>query len=141
MKHKLLVFFSAFLFGAGLEISGMTNPEKVQGFLNVFKNWDPSLILVMAGAIGINIVIHHFVVLKKEKPLFKEKFSLPTKKELSKELIIGSVLFGIGWGLSGFCPGPAISSIYRMQSDVFILIASMLVGMKIFDLYENLTTQ
>lgn len=141
MNAKILVFISAFLFGAGLEISGMTNPQKVQGFLNLFRGWDPSLMLVMVGAISLNILVHHFMVVKKQKPFFSDKFAFPTKKDLTKELIIGSALFGIGWGMAGFCPGPAISSLYRMQGEVFIVVGSIFVGLKLYDLYENLTTQ
>ena len=127
-----LTFLSAFLFGAGLELSQMTNPQKVQGFLNIFRNWDPSLIFVMIGAISLNGLVYFIGIRKKTKPLFSEKFYTPALKKLTWELTVGSTLFGIGWGLSGFCPGPAISGIFRLQKENFIVLFSMIVGMGLY---------
>lgn len=136
----LRYFLISLLFGAGLEISGMTNPEKVRGFLDIFGNWDPSLAFVMMGAIGINFFFTKFAS-KKEKPVFESQFHWPTKKEITMPLVTGSALFGIGWALGGFCPGPAIVSLYRGQESVFIFVAAMTIGMLAYSLYENFTTQ
>jgi len=136
----LRYFLISLLFGAGLEISGMTNPEKVRGFLDIFGNWDPSLAFVMMGAIGINFFFTKFAS-KKERPTFESQFQLPSRKDITAPLVIGSALFGIGWSLGGFCPGPAIVSLYRGQEGVFIFVAAMTVGMLAYSLYENLTTQ
>lgn len=139
MKEKIFFFISAFLFGAGLELSQMTNPEKVQGFLNVTRNWDPSLIFVMVGAIIVNTVVYILWIKKKEKPLFSPKFLIPTRKDITPQLVIGSILFGMGWGIAGFCPGPALSGIFRGQSEVFIVVGSMLTGMLAYNIiFERL---
>lgn len=132
MKNNIFMFLAAFLFGAGLELAQMTNPNKVQGFLNITRNWDPSLMFVMIGAISINALTYFFWVKKKEKPLFSPKFLIPSRKDISWELVIGSLLFGAGWGLAGFCPGPALSSLYRGQTEVLIVVASMLAGMALY---------
>lgn len=126
---------SAFLFGIGLEVSSMTNPQKVIGFLNITDKWDPSLMFVMVGAILVNAVIYQ-IIKKKSNPLFDVKFQLPTLKNLDKKLIIGSALFGIGWGVGGFCPGPAIASVLRLQPEVFIVIGSMILGMWFYKIIE-----
>jgi uncharacterized membrane protein YedE/YeeE len=134
MKAKIFYFIAAFLFGAGLELSQMTNPQKVQGFLNLTRQWDPSLIFVMIGAILVNSIVYYVWIKKKETPLFSPKFLIPTSKDITPKLIIGSILFGIGWGIAGFCPGPALSSLFRGQSEVFIVVASMLSGMLIYNI-------
>lgn len=141
MQTRIMLILCSFLFGFGLEISGMTNPQKVQGFLNLFRHWDPSLIFVMIGAILVNSLTFFLIVKKMKRPWITTKFFLPTSHDISKELVIGSAIFGIGWGLGGFCPGPAISSLYRSQIEPLIVVVAMLVGMKIYDIYENLTTQ
>lgn len=132
MKNNFFIFLASFLFGAGLELAQMTNPAKVQGFLNITRNWDPSLMFVMVGGITLNSLAFFFWIKKKDKPLFNPSFFIPTKNDISPELVIGSLLFGAGWGLAGFCPGPALSSLYRGQKEVVIIVASMLAGMALF---------
>ena len=107
---KLSSLISGIIFGAGLTISGMVNPQKVLGFLNIFRDWDPSLAFVMIGALIVSTPLFHLFK-NKEKPIFSSSFSISNKKEIDKKLIIGSILFGAGWGLVGLCPGPAITSI------------------------------
>jgi uncharacterized protein len=119
---------SGLIFGFGLALSGMLNPSKVQGFLNIFGNWDPSLAFVMGGGIIANIIGSYFV-LKRDKPLFAEKFSLPTRTTIDKNLIIGSGIFGIGWGLAGLCPGPVISNILIQPQDALIFLVIMIFGL------------
>lgn len=136
VKQLAATLLSAIIFGAGLELAQMTNPQKVIGFLNITDKWDPSLIFVMIGAIIINSIL--FILIKKRKaPLFAEKFILPTLTKADKKLITGSAIFGLGWGIGGFCPGPALSSLMRLQPQIFIVVASMLVGMWFFKLIEK----
>lgn len=132
MKKNITVFISALLFGLGLEVSGMTNPQKVQGFLNLFGEWDASLIFVMIGAIALKASVYFTLKKKYQKPWFESEFYLPTKSTLDKKLIIGSFIFGVGWAIAGFCPGPAIAGIFRLQSEIFIVVGSMLAGMLTF---------
>ena len=120
--NKLVALFCGIIFGIGLVISQMINPAKVLGFLNVFGEWDPSLAFVMIGALIISSPLFHLFK-KKEKPIFSASFSIPENKEIDKKLIIGSILFGVGWGLAGLCPGPAISSIalFNVSSVTFVI--------------------
>ena len=120
--NKLVALFCGIIFGIGLVISQMINPAKVLGFLNVFGEWDPSLAFVMIGALIVSSPLFHLFK-KKEKPIFSASFSIPENKEIDKKLIIGSILFGVGWGLAGLCPGPAISSIalFNVSSVTFVI--------------------
>ncbi len=123
---KLTSLIAGIIFGIGLTISEMINPEKVLGFLNLFGGWDPSLAFVMVGAL---VVTTPFIfIYKKQKPLFAESFSLSQKKDLDNKLIIGAVLFGAGWGLAGLCPGPAISSLAIMNISSVIFVVAMFLG-------------
>ena len=115
------------LFGVGLAVSGMTDPAKVQGFLDLFGHWDPSLIFVMGGAVTLTLITFRFV-LKRQKPVLAETFDLPIATQIDKKLLTGAALFGIGWGISGFCPGPAIASIAYLNPDIGIFLASMFAG-------------
>ena len=126
MKH-ITSLFAGLIFGAGLFVSEMTNPEKVLGFLNIFRSWDPSLLLVMVGAIIVTAPFFYFVKNKK-RPLFAETFSWPTLKEIDSKLIFGSAMFGIGWGLIGLCPGPAIASISFYNQSSYLFLMAMLAG-------------
>lgn len=128
MKALAWVFLSGLLFGLGLTISGMINPTKVIGFLDVTGNWDPSLALVMASGLAVTVPGFHFI-LKQKRPLFEEKFFLPGKADIDLRLIGGAVLFGIGWGLAGLCPGPALAGIASLDSSVLSFVAAMLAGM------------
>lgn len=115
------------LFGAGLLISGMTDTAKVQGWLDVFGNWDPTLAFVMGGAI-IPMAIA-WALTKKRTPLFAESFPAPPSNELGSKLILGSVLFGMGWGLVGLCPGPSMASLSYGGPAHWIFFVAMLAGM------------
>jgi uncharacterized membrane protein YedE/YeeE len=116
------------LFGAGLIISGMTDPGKVRGFLDLFGVWDPSLAFVMIGAIGVHSLLLRGV-LRLPRPLHADLFHLPTRAELDRPLIIGAALFGVGWGLAGFCPGPALVSAAAASPAAALFVPAMLVGM------------
>lgn len=120
-----------FIFAIGLGVSGMTQPQKVMGFLDVFRNWDPSLGFVMAGAIVLHASLYPLIT-KRNSPILKDQFQIPTRNDLTPSLFIGAGLFGIGWGLGGFCPGPAITSLASGNIDNFIFVNSMFGGMLIF---------
>ncbi len=125
--NKIVSLICGIIFGIGLVISQMINPDKVLGFLNIFRDWDPSLAFVMIGALFVSTPIFHLFK-NKSKPLFSSNFSIPTNKQIDKKLIAGSIFFGAGWGLIGLCPGPAITSIalFNISSAIFVL--AMFVG-------------
>ena len=125
--NKLVALFCGTIFGIGLVISQMINPAKVLGFLNVFGEWDPSLAFVMIGALIISSPLFHLFK-NKEKPIFSTSFSISENKEIDKRLIFGSILFGVGWGLAGLCPGPAISSIALLNTSSVTFVFSMFIG-------------
>ena len=118
------------LFGAGLTVSGMTDPHRVRGFLNLFGQWEPTLAFVMGGAVVVMAIAWR---LRRHMghPLFAEKFALPDRSDLDARLIGGSALFGIGWGLTGLCPGPAIASLALAPAAVMPFVVAMFVGMAI----------
>lgn len=123
-----VALLAGLVFGLGLILSGMGNPAKVQNFLDVFGTWDPSLALVMAGAIAV--AIFAFTWAKRRKTsLLGEPMQLPTAMALDGKLLTGAALFGIGWGLAGFCPGPALMNLSTGQGEVWLFVAAMLVGM------------
>jgi uncharacterized protein len=131
MKRPLAsisIFGAGFLFGLGLVISGMSNPAKVAGFLDLAGNWDPSLVLVMAAGLCVTVPAFH-LVLKRPEPLFSSHFFLPTRQDIDSRLIIGAVLFGLGWGIAGFCPGPALTALVSLDSSVLLFVAAMIGGM------------
>ena len=127
MTQNFFSLLSGIIFGIGLIISGMTNPEKVIGFLSITDNWDPSLMFVMGGAIIFSAPFM-FLFRNKKTSLLGQELQIPLRKDLDKNLIIGSSLFGIGWGLVGLCPGPAISSLVFLSPVSLIFIFSMSAG-------------
>ena len=134
--NKLASLVSGIIFGIGLVISEMINPTKVLGFLDLFGNWDPSLAFVMIGAI---LVTSPIIYLQKHKvkPWFADNFSLPTLKEIDKNLVSGAVLFGIGWGLIGLCPGPAIASLALTNVNSIIFVISMIGAFVIVQFFKK----
>lgn len=127
MKN-LLSFVAGLVFAIGLVLAGMTDPNIVIGFLDLFGEWNPQLAFVMGGAVGVNLFIFRFI-LKKDAPKYAPKFELPTKQDLDKKLITGSALFGVGWGIMGICPGPGIVNFTTLEPLFLIFGASMLAGM------------
>jgi len=125
--RNFLVLMSGSIFGLGLTISSMTNPKKVIGFLDIFSNWDPSLAFVMGGAIIITSPILYLLT-KNQKIILSDKIYLPTNTKIEKNLIIGSLIFGVGWGLAGLCPGPAISSLALVEASTIIFTIFMFIG-------------
>ena len=126
--RSLVTVFTGLIFGIGLIMSGMTNPAKVQNFLDLFGSWDPSLALVMGGAILITMP-GFWLVKKRQTPLFEDSFLIPQKTNLDFYLITGSAIFGIGWGLGGFCPGPVVVSISTGSAGTLLFVITMLIGM------------
>ena len=115
------------IFGLGLLISGMANPAKVQNFLDVAGTFDPSLICVMLGAVVVTFLGYR-LAFRRPGPVLAERFSLPTAKDVDGRLVLGAALFGVGWGLSGFCPGPAIASLLLLAKGTLIFVPAMLIG-------------
>ena len=133
---RLISLLSGIIFGLGLTISGMVNPQKVLGFLNLFGEWDPSLIFVMVGAIIIFAPLH-FIFKRKSRPIFAKEFQIINNRNIDKKLLFGSGLFGVGWGLAGLCPGPAIASISFLNPSSLIFVLFMFVGFFIANRIEK----
>jgi uncharacterized membrane protein YedE/YeeE len=127
MIRLLISLISGALFGVGLAIAQMTNPLKVLGFLDVAGDWDPSLAFVMGAAVMVTLVAFR-VVLKRQAPLWDQRFHLPTLVKLDRRLLTGAALFGIGWGLTGYCPGPALATLLSGNQEAWLFVPAMLVG-------------
>ena len=131
MTRLITALIIGAVFGIGLAIAGMLNPSKVVGFLDVFGDWDPSLAFVMGGGVLVNAIGHRFVMKRKE-PIQRATFSMPTSTNIDKSLVIGSVIFGVGWGLAGLCPGPVVASLLlngqAMLPFFGLLFTGLLVG-------------
>ena len=125
---KLIAIVAGILFGAGVTVSGMVNPMKVLNFLDVTGIWDPSLAFVMAGGLMLTLIGYRFIF-KRSEPLFESSFKLPTTKSVDAKLVLGAACFGLGWGLSGLCTGPAIASIAFGRSETYLFVAAMAAGM------------
>ncbi len=126
MKN-LIAIISGLVFGVGLAASGMTDTSKVQGFLDIFGAWDGSLLFVLGGALGTTLITFRFL-LKRKAPLLADKFLLPIKTTIDKPLVIGAMIFGIGWALVGYCPGPAFAALAYLQWQTLVFVATMLAG-------------
>ncbi len=131
MKNNVTSLLVGILFAFGLGISGMTRPEKIFGFLDIFGNWDPSLIFVMAGAVILHSIAFRFII-RKKLPRLSPQWHLPKKKEITLPLFAGSFLFGVGWALAGYCPGPALVSLASFHVRPLIFFGSMIFGMFLF---------
>jgi len=130
MKNIASAFFVGVLFALGLIVSEMINPKVAQGFLDIFGEWNPSLMFVMIGALSV-VAIGYRWVWKRDKPLFEERFSVPKNTSIDKRLAIGAIIFGMGWGLRGLCPGPKI--------ELVVFFIAMIVGMKASDFFPAKT--
>jgi len=140
LKEAVVVVFAALLaglvFGLGLIVSGMANPAKVLGFLDLAGAWDPSLALVMAGAIGVSLVAFIFAR-GRTHSLLGAEMEMPRKRGIDGRLVGGALLFGMGWGVAGFCPGPALVALGMGQIKAVVFVAAMLSGMGLFELLER----
>jgi uncharacterized protein len=136
MRYIIAAFLCGFLFGCGLTVSNMIDANKIQNFLDFTGNWDPSLAFVMLGAVVVTWIGYRFV-LRQAQPQFAEKFHLPEKKEIDSSLVLGSALFGIGWGLAGYCPGPAITALGLGIMDAMYFVIGMLISSLVYQLYQH----
>lgn len=129
-------FIVGIIFAIGLGFGGMTRPTNVIGFLDIFGDWNPSLLFVMMGALAVHIAFYR-LIRKRSSPLFETEFHIPLTKSIDIRLIGGAALFGIGWGLGGYCPAPAIVSLVTLHQEAVIFVASMLTGMLMFDVIQR----
>ncbi len=136
MTNTLIIFTSGLIFALGLGLSGMTDANKVIAFLNPLGGWDPSLAFVMVGAIGAHLSTRSLII-KRERPLFAELFERPSAADVTPRLVIGAGLFGAGWALGGFCPGPGIVSATGMGQAALIFCGSMLAGMALINVSSS----
>ena len=132
----LTSLLAGLVFGLGLIVSGMANPAKVLGFLDLSGRWDPSLAFVMAGAIAIGSVAF-FVARRRTLSWLGAEMTLPTARHIDRRLVMGSTLFGIGWGIAGFCPGPGLVALGMGEAKAVVFVAAMLAGMGVFELLER----
>jgi uncharacterized membrane protein YedE/YeeE len=134
---SLTAFISGLIFGVGLIVSGMTNPAKVIGFLDLAGAWDMSLAFVMGGAILVGLIAFRMAA-KRSKALLGDAMRLPTATQIDRRLIGGALAFGVGWGLAGYCPGPALASLLTGSGKPVIFVVAMLAGMAIFEILDRL---
>jgi uncharacterized membrane protein YedE/YeeE len=137
MKLFLSIFIAGLFFGMGLAISGMTDPARVAGFLDITGEWDITLIFVMGSALLVTLP-GFYLVQKRARPWYAGRFNLPTKMDIDWKLIAGAILFGVGWGISGFCPGPAIASLVTGSQEVVYFVLAMILGQNLSRWFEKL---
>ena len=139
-----MIFFFALLagviFGVGLILSGMNDPSKVIGFLDITGDWDPSLVFVLGGAVAVGLLTFPFAS-KRQQSLLGEVMHLPAATQIDRRLILGSITFGVGWGLAGYCPGPALASLALGGLKPFMFVVAMLAGMGLFEALEQRKTK
>ncbi len=136
--RRIFAFFAGFIFALGLGISGMTLPAKVLGFLDIFSltdAWDPTLMFVLFSAVGTYALLFRYTA-GLARPILGGDWRIPTRSDITPRLLIGAVLFGIGWGLSGFCPGPVLASIATGSASVLVFVTTMTAGMGLSKLFE-----
>lgn len=134
--RRLTALLAGLIFGMGLYLSGMTNPAKVMGFLDLAGEWDPSLAWVMGGALMVSGVLFYFAR-RRNMSLLGAPMQMPTQSRIDKRLVLGSLLFGMGWAIAGLCPGPAIALVLTGQWQVLVFVLAMLVGMGVFEGLES----
>lgn len=136
MKGLTAALTAGFLFGTGLAVSGMTRADKVIAFLDLADGWDPSLALVMVGAIGVHFVLFR-LVLQRPSPVFASQFGVPTRRDIDARLVVGAGLFGIGWGLGGYCPGPGMVSVSSASPHALVFIVTMTAGVLLYQAFDR----
>ena len=136
MTKHLVSFLSGVLFALGLAVGGMLEPARVVGFLDFFGIWDPTLAFLMAGGVGVNTLAYYFTK-QREAPALADRFHLPDKNEITARLIGGSVLFGVGWALAGYCPGPAVTTLASGTFSAFAFVGAMAAGMYVWAAIES----
>ncbi len=136
MKQNIVALIAGLLFGAGLIISQMIDPVRSLGFFDVAGRWDPTLLFVLGGAVGVTLIAFRFV-LRQPAPFFAPKFQLPTKTTIDRPLIVGSALFGVGWAIAGYCPGPGITALIFGSWNPVLFVGSMAVGSFLYSRVSN----
>ena len=137
MRTAIASGLAGLIFGLGLALAGMTDADKVIGFLDLADAWDPSLAFVMGGAIGVHLLVYR-AILARPGPLFGGSFGIPTRSDLDARLVVGSGLFGVGWAIGGYCPGPGLVSAAAGSPNALVFAASMTGGMLLFHVYDEI---
>lgn len=127
LAQNLVTLVAGLLFGLGLGFSQMIDPQRVIGFLDLFGSWDPTLAFVMGGAVLVTLISFRFI-LRRPHPLLGSKFFVPTRSDIDRPLVLGAALFGVGWGLGGYCPGPAIAALNLGSANPVLFVAAMIAG-------------
>ena len=135
MKQNLVALFCGLIFGLGLSLSQMIDRDRILGFLDITGNWDSTLLFVLGGAVGVTLITFRFV-LRLSHPIVSEKFYLPTKKDVDSTLVIGAAIFGIGWGIAGYCPGPAITALVIDPVNPALFSLTLIIGSFLYDFYS-----
>lgn len=138
MQENLLALLAGLLFGLGLGLSQMIDRDRVMGFLDVSGVWDPTLLFVLGGAVTVTVIAFRFV-LRRSQPVLVNKFHLPTKKDIDKPLVIGAAIFGIGWGIAGYCPGPGITALVLGIWNPVLFIMTFLAGSLTYRWYSTVS--
>ena len=136
MISLVVTSFIGALFAVGFALGGVTKPETIVGFLDFFGDWNPSVFFVMGVAVPVTFVIYRLTFLR-QRPLFDKKFLVPTRRDIDARLVGGAVLFGAGWGLIGFCPGPVLASLTTGLSAIYVFLAAMIAGMLLFSAFDK----
>jgi uncharacterized protein len=136
MRNYVASLTAGLIFGWGLALAGMTDPQKVLGFLDVTGAWDPSLLLVLGGAVAVTLIGFR-IVLHRTQPLFGDRFHLPLRQSVDLPLVAGAAIFGVGWGIGGYCPGPALALLAAPGREAWIFLPAMLLGMLLHHLFER----
>jgi uncharacterized protein len=136
MKQNLVVLISGIFFGLGLGLSQMINRERVLGFLDVTGVWDPTLLFVLSGAVAVTVIAFRFV-LRLPHPFYDNQFHLPTHKDIDRPLVVGAVIFGIGWGIAGYCPGPSITALVLGIWNPVLFVVAMIAGSLTYKWYSK----
>ncbi|APR79352.1 Hypothetical protein A7982_04699 [Minicystis rosea] len=135
MRHNAVALLAGMIFAVGLAVSGMTQPSKVIGFLDFTGAWDASLAFVMIGAIGLNLLVFRRA-LRRSGPILGGRFHLPERNDIEPRLVIGAALFGIGWGIAGYCPGPGLVSLVSGSAGPIVFVVAMIAGIVLHHLFE-----
>jgi len=136
MGQSITALLAGLMFGLGLSVSGMLNPSKVLAFLDVAGAWDPSLAFVLAGAVMVSAV-GYLIRARARRPLFADDFNVPASPAVDAKLVIGATLFGVGWGLAGFCPGPALAGLILGKWQIVVFVTAMLAGMGVYEIWRG----
>lgn len=137
----VVAFLAGAIFAVGLALGGMAQPSKIVGFLDFFGNWDPSLLFVMAGAVGVHACAYWLVARRRRFPLLETKLHLPSTTAITPKLVVGAALFGVGWGLGGYCPGPGIAAAPSLAPEALVFLVAMCGSILVHDVWQRARDQ